>query len=180
MLYTKRNYQNVEWLKILQTDSNNFKKHPHHPPQEVRKNLPLHSLAFGEGVDFPLWLSSCFHFDTIFLAYPSSGNSTSPPENVSSLATSSLFVGMLSKIPLSDAAKSMVQKFKAIQEQAKKSEETPKPVSRKVSQFYYAKLQFSCTIRRLDILDTVLYLVVCFWSMCTKIALTTARPDITV
>ena len=34
-------------------------------------------------------------------------------------------------MPEKDAAKSMVQKFKAIQEQAKKSEETPKPVSRK-------------------------------------------------
>jgi hypothetical protein len=49
-------------------------------------------------------------------------------------------------MPEKDAAKSMVQRFKAIQEQAKKSEETPKPVSRKVSQFYYAKLQFSCTV----------------------------------
>lgn len=36
------------------------------------------------------------------------------------------------ELPEKDAAKSMVQKFKAIQEQAKKAEEAPKPKSRKV------------------------------------------------
>lgn len=35
------------------------------------------------------------------------------------------------ELPEKDAAKSMVEKFKALQEQAKKAEETPKPVSRK-------------------------------------------------
>ena len=50
----------------------------------------------------------------------------------------------------------------------------------KLSSRSFVLVQKNHPIRRLDILDTVLYLVVCFWSMCTKIALTTARPDITV
>lgn len=64
-----------------------------------------------------------------------------------------------------------------------KSESYPGLTVIKLSSSSFIPVHKNHPIRRLDILDTVYqYLVVCFWSACTKIALanfTTARPDIT-